>query len=66
MLDDLSSLSKSDGAVLMVEQNAKAALRVSDRTYVVVEGCNHMKRTATDLLDNDAIAKALLGFRRKS
>ncbi|WP_395448974.1 ABC transporter ATP-binding protein [Aminobacter sp. UC22_36] len=66
VLDDLRRLAKSGVAVLMVEQNAKAALRVSDRAYVLVEGRNHMTGAATDLLDNDAIAEAFLGFRRKS
>jgi len=66
VLDDLRRLAQSGVAVLMVEQNAKAALRVSDRAYVLVEGRNHMTGTASDLLDNDAIAEAFLGFRRKS
>ena len=64
VLADLRALADSGVAVLMVEQNAKAALRVSDRGYVLVEGRNHMAGTARDLLDDAAIAEAFLGFRR--
>ena len=66
VFDDLRALADSGVAVLMVEQNAKAALRISDRGYVLVEGHNHMSGPAQDLLDNAAIAEAFLGSRRTS
>lgn len=66
VLDDLRRLADSGVAVLMVEQNAKAALRVSDRGYVLVEGRNHMSGSARDLLDDAAIAEAFLGAKRTS
>ena len=51
-------------AVLMVEQNAKGALRRSDRGYVLAEGRNRVEGRAEDLLDDPAVALAFLGGRR--
>jgi branched-chain amino acid transport system ATP-binding protein len=53
-------------AVLMVEQNAKAALRVSDRGYVLTEGRNRLAGAARALLDDPGVAEAFLGGRRIS
>ena len=61
VLDDLRRLAGRGVAVLMVEQNAKAALRMSDRGYVLVEGRNHMSGTADALMGDGAIAEAFLG-----
>jgi ABC-type branched-subunit amino acid transport system ATPase component len=61
---DLRRLAASGVAVLMVEQNARAALRVSDRGYVLTEGRNHMAGSARHLLADPAIGEAFLGGRR--
>jgi len=61
VLGDLRRLAGRGVAVLMVEQNAKAALRMSDRGYVLVEGRNHMSGTADALMGDGAIAEAFLG-----
>lgn len=54
----------ADGAgVLMVEQNAKAALRISDRGYVLAEGQNRVDGPAGDLLANPEIGAIFLGAR---
>ena len=50
-------------AVLMVEQNAKGALRRSDRGYVLAEGRNRVAGPAAELLDNPEVAAAFLGGR---
>lgn len=63
---DLRKLAGGGVAVLMVEQNAKAALRVSDRGYVLVEGRNHISGRASALLEDAAVAEAFLGSRRHS
>ncbi|MGH8029980.1 MAG: ABC transporter ATP-binding protein [Arenimonas sp.] len=60
----LRRLAESGIAVLMVEQNAKAALRVSDRGYVLVQGRNRIEGRAADLLADPAVAEAFLGGRR--
>ena len=59
----LRGLAQSGIAVLMVEQNAKAALRVSDRGYVLTEGRNRFAGAAPALLDDPAVAEAFLGGR---
>jgi ABC-type branched-subunit amino acid transport system ATPase component len=60
----LRALAESGLAVLMVEQNAKAALRVSDRGYVLTEGRNRLAGPAGALLDEPRVAEAFLGSRR--
>jgi branched-chain amino acid transport system ATP-binding protein len=59
----LRRLAEDGIAVLMVEQNAKAALRVSDRGYVLTEGRNRVAGTARELLDDPGVAEAFLGGR---
>jgi branched-chain amino acid transport system ATP-binding protein len=48
-------------AVLLVEQNAKGALRHSDRGIVLVEGRNHLEGPAAALLADPAVGAAFLG-----
>jgi ABC-type branched-subunit amino acid transport system ATPase component len=62
----LRRLAESGIAVLMVEQNAKAALRISDRGYVLAEGRNRFAGAARELLDDPGVAEAFLGGRRIS
>jgi branched-chain amino acid transport system ATP-binding protein len=47
--------------ILLVEQNALAALDVADRAYVLESGLIKMTGNAKDLLKNDEVAKAYLG-----
>jgi ABC-type branched-subunit amino acid transport system ATPase component len=60
----LRGLADARIAVLMVEQNAKAALRVSDRGYVLAEGRNRFAGPARVLLDDPQVAAAFLGGTR--
>lgn len=54
-------------SVLLVEQNAKAALAISDRAYVLAEGRNQYEGTGADLLENPIIGEIYLGaWRRES
>lgn len=64
VFEQLRHLAKSGMAVLMVEQNAKAALRSSDRGYVLAEGSNVMDGKAVDLLSDGSLAEAFLGGAR--
>jgi branched-chain amino acid transport system ATP-binding protein len=48
-------------AVLLVEQNARAALAVASRGYVLELGRIALAGTSADLLANDAVAAAYLG-----
>ena len=61
----VQDLAKSGAAVLMVEQNAKAALRISDRGYVLAEGQNRIEGTGADLLADEEIGEIFLGARRE-
>lgn len=58
-------LAKDGAAVLMVEQNAKAALRISDRGYVLAEGKNRISGPAKELLEDSEIGKIFLGGQRE-
>jgi branched-chain amino acid transport system ATP-binding protein len=58
------ALAEAGVAVLMVEQNAKGALRQSDRGYVLAEGRNRIDGRAAELLDNPQVAAAFLGGAR--
>ena len=61
VFDRLRVLAQQGVAVLMVEQNAKGALRNSDRGHVLVEGRNHLQGSAAELLADPAVGAAFLG-----
>jgi branched-chain amino acid transport system ATP-binding protein len=48
-------------AVLMVEQNARQALAMADRGYVLVQGENRFEGTGPELLANREVAETFLG-----
>ena len=50
-----------NAAVLLVEQNAKKALSIADRAYVLETGSITMDGKAEDLLNDEAVQKAYLG-----
>lgn len=52
---------KSGVTILLVEQNAKKALSVSDRAYVLETGSITMEGKASDLLNDESVKKAYLG-----
>ena len=53
---------KSTGVpILIVEQNAKQALGVADRGYVLVDGANRYTGKGKELLENREIARMFLG-----
>jgi ABC-type branched-subunit amino acid transport system ATPase component len=62
----LRALAEGGVAVLMVEQNAAAALRISDRGYVLAEGRNFAAGKATALLADPRVNEAFLGKPRKT
>lgn len=57
----IKSVSASGTTVLLVEQNAKKALSIADRAYVLETGKIVLSGKAGDLLNNDSIKKAYLG-----
>ena len=65
LFDVVRGLAEGGAAVLMVEQNAKAALRMSDRGYVLAEGQNRLDGVAAELLADEEIGEIFLGVRRE-
>ncbi|MBD5547467.1 MAG: ABC transporter ATP-binding protein [Lachnospiraceae bacterium] len=61
IFDIIKEVSASGTTVLLVEQNAKKALSISDRAYVLETGKIVLSGNADDLLNNDSIKKAYLG-----
>lgn len=61
---DIRTLADSGVTVLLVEQNAKAALAISDRAYVFAEGENRVDGRAADLLTDPVVGEIYLGVRR--
>ena len=57
----IQEVSDSGTTVLLVEQNAKKALSIADRGYVLETGNIVLEGKASDLLNNDSIKKACLG-----
>ena len=61
IFDIIQSVSASGTTVLLVEQNAKKALAIADRAYVLETGKISLDGNAKDLLNDDSIKKAYLG-----
>ncbi len=60
-LAEVKQLRDEGLTVLLVEQNARAALRIADRGYVVETGRIVLEGSAQDLLDNPEVQRAYLG-----
>ena len=52
-------------AILLVEQNTRAALEIADRAYVLVGGRNRHEGTAAALATDSSIGELYLGLRRE-
>ena len=65
VMDELFSrileVRKTGVGILMVEQNAKQALGIADRGYVLVNGKNSREGSGQDLLNNPEVRKSFLG-----
>jgi ABC-type branched-subunit amino acid transport system ATPase component len=61
VFERIRDINRSGVAVLLVEQNAREALRMSHRGYVLVAGENRLDDTGPDLLDNPQVASLYLG-----
>ena len=61
IFDIIQAVSESGTTVLLVEQNAKKALSIADRAYVLETGKITMSGNASDLLNDEAVKKAYLG-----
>ena len=61
LFDRIIEIARSGIAILMVEQNAKQALSIADKGYVLVQGSNRYTDTGSALLANQNVRKAFLG-----
>jgi branched-chain amino acid transport system ATP-binding protein len=61
IFDIIRQVSEQGVTVLLVEQNAKKALTIADRAYVLETGSITNSGKASDLLEDDSIRKAYLG-----
>ena len=61
MFDRIDEINDDGTAVLMVEQNAKEALRRCDRGYVLVQGQNRYEDSGGALLANEQVRQDFLG-----
>ncbi|WP_042661758.1 ABC transporter ATP-binding protein [Haloferax sp. ATB1] len=61
MFDKIDEINEAGTAVLMVEQNAKEALRRCDRGYVLANGQNRYMDTGTALLEDEQVRQDFLG-----
>ncbi|MDF2869536.1 MAG: amino acid/amide transporter ATP-binding protein 2, family [Anaerocolumna sp.] len=61
IFDIIKEISESGTTVLLVEQNAKKALSIASRAYVLETGKIVLEGKASDLLNDDSVKKAYLG-----
>jgi branched-chain amino acid transport system ATP-binding protein len=57
----IKNIRKAGTTILLVEQNANAALQIADRGYVLETGSVVLEGLAQDLLHDDSVRKAYLG-----
>jgi branched-chain amino acid transport system ATP-binding protein len=61
IFDAIVEINKKGTTILLVEQNAYAALKIANRAYVLTTGEIGMEGPAKELLENEEIQKAYLG-----
>ena len=61
LFDHILKVKQTNVAIIMVEQNAKQALSISDRGYVLVTGENKFSGTGNELLNDPEVRRSFLG-----
>ena len=61
LFEHIIKVKKTDVAIIMVEQNAKQALSISDRGYVLVTGENKFEGSGKELLNDPEVRRSFLG-----
>jgi ABC-type branched-subunit amino acid transport system ATPase component len=61
IFDKIIEINQTGVSILMVEQNAKQALRLSNRGYVLATGRNRFEGSGNDLLHDEEVARLYLG-----
>ena len=61
LFDHILKVKKTNVAIIMVEQNAKQALSIADRGYVLVTGENKFSGSGKELLNDPEVRRSFLG-----
>ena len=61
LFEHIIKVKKTNVAIIMVEQNAKQALNISDRGYVLVTGKNKFEGSGDQLLTDPEVRRSFLG-----
>ena len=61
LFEHIIKVKKTNVAIIMVEQNAKQALSISDRGYVLVTGENKFEGSGSELLKDPEVRRSFLG-----
>ncbi|MFZ7094137.1 ABC transporter ATP-binding protein [Primorskyibacter sp. 2E233] len=61
LFDRIIEVARTGISILMVEQNARQALEIADKGYVLVQGANAHTGTGKDLLADDEVRRSFLG-----
>jgi len=61
LFDRIIEVARTGISILMVEQNARQALAIADKGYVLVQGANRFTGTGADLLADPDVRKSFLG-----
>ena len=62
IFDKIKELNKAGMSILLIEQNARQALRIADRAYVIENGRIALEGTGQELLNNPQVKEAYLGL----
>ncbi|MDR2078908.1 MAG: ABC transporter ATP-binding protein [Treponema sp.] len=62
LFEIIRELNRNSISILLVEQNARQALRIADRAYVMENGKIALEGTGRELLENDHVKVAYLGM----
>ncbi|SDE11785.1 branched-chain amino acid transport system ATP-binding protein [Paracoccus isoporae] len=61
LFDRIIAIARGGLPVLMVEQNAKQAMNIADKAYVLVQGANAHTGTGKELMENEEVRRTFLG-----
>ena len=61
LFEHIIKVKKTNVAIIMVEQNAKQALSIADRGYVLVTGQNKFEGSGNELLNDPEVRRSFLG-----
>ncbi|MGP9804396.1 ABC transporter ATP-binding protein [Paracoccus sp. NSM] len=61
LFDRIIAIARGGMPVLMVEQNARQAMMIADKAYVLVQGANAHTGTGKELMQNDEVRRTFLG-----